>query len=330
MQIQIRETPASRKIRSDSWMHDVIALLDAAIGHLHQEQAAHGAILEATSLLRRQLDPQPVVGAAGDGKERLLAWQIRKVLEYIDRHIVSRVLVKDLCALVRRSEAHFSRSFRATFGYSPHAFVVRRRVEFAAQYMLQTDMSLSDIALGCGFVDQAHLCKHFRVVTGQTPAAWRRAKKAQGADMERIDEHRKALTLLAADILPLQGAVHAREQFVRSERFYEIANHVGFDCLCLRPFVRIGGHENRGDPTIRGEQMPMQLESGHLRHAHVRDQAGDLAQSPGLQQACGARKHGRRKAGGLEQILGCVPDRLVIVNDCNQRPLRHPDLPMGS
>ena len=97
------------------------------------------------------------------------------------------MLVADLCALVWRSEAHFSRSFRGTFGCSPHAFVVRRRVELAAQYMLQTVMSLSDIALGCGFVDQAHLCKHFRVVTGETPAAWRRAKRAQRADMERID-----------------------------------------------------------------------------------------------------------------------------------------------
>jgi len=58
MQIQICGTQASRKFRrtrSDSWMHDVIALLDAAIGHLHHEQAAHGAILEATSLLRRQM-----------------------------------------------------------------------------------------------------------------------------------------------------------------------------------------------------------------------------------------------------------------------------------
>jgi transcriptional regulator GlxA family with amidase domain len=174
------------QVRSGDWIHHVIALLDAAIGHLHPEQAAHGAIVEATSLLQRQVDPQPVEGAADDGRERLLAWQARKVLDYIDGHITSRVLVGDLCALVWRSEAHFSRSFRATFGYSPHAFVIRRRVELAAKHMLQTDMSLSDIALGCGFVDQAHLCKHFRVVIGETPAAWRRAKREQDADMAAI------------------------------------------------------------------------------------------------------------------------------------------------
>jgi AraC family transcriptional regulator len=186
MQTRVYEMQAGPKIgrsRSGNWMHDVIALLDAAIGHLHQEQAAHGAILEATSLLRSQIDPQPVEGVAEDGKQSLLAWQARKVLDYIDRHITGRVPVADLCALVQRSEAHFSRSFRGTFGYSPHAFVVRRRVELAAKYMLQTDMSLSDIALGCGFADHAHLCKHFRVVNGETPGAWRRTKRVQGADM---------------------------------------------------------------------------------------------------------------------------------------------------
>ena len=183
---------ASQKIghnRSGDWIHSVIGLLDAAIGHLHREQPAHGAILEATSLLRRQLHPQPLNSPAGEGKERLLAWQVRKVLDYIDRQISGRVLVANLCALVGRSEAHFSRSFRGTFGCSPHAFVIRRRVELAAECMLKTEMSLSDIALGCGFVDQAHLCKHFRAVTGETPAAWRRAQRAQGADYSPATSH---------------------------------------------------------------------------------------------------------------------------------------------
>jgi transcriptional regulator GlxA family with amidase domain len=49
---------------------------------------------------------------------------------------------------------------------NPGAFVVQRRVELAAQYMLTTDASLSDIALRCGFTDQPHLCRHFRQTTG--------------------------------------------------------------------------------------------------------------------------------------------------------------------
>jgi AraC family transcriptional regulator len=161
--------------RSREWMHRVISLLEAAVGQLDdQEHPVQGTLLEAASLLRQQVPP-PAAGDVPDGRGRLLAWQARKLRDYIDSHIAGRVLVADLSALVQRSEAHFARSFKRTFGESPHSFVVRRRVEMAAQHMLTTDASLSDIALRCGFADQAHLSKHFRQAAGQTPAAWRRA-----------------------------------------------------------------------------------------------------------------------------------------------------------
>ena len=164
--------------RSQYWVHHVISLLDAAMHQLYpKEKTAHGTILKATSLLRQHFDP-PAVREAPYGGGRLLAWQVRKVRDYIDSHITGPVLVADLCALIERSEAHFSRAFKRTVGESPHAFLVRRRVELAAQYMLTTDASLSDIALRCGFTDQAHLCKHFRQAAGQTPAAWRRESRS--------------------------------------------------------------------------------------------------------------------------------------------------------
>lgn len=162
--------------QSAGWMHRLITLLEAAVDQLHdQYHPAEGALLEAALLLRQHVEP-PAPRNGSDGRGRLPAWQARKVRDYIDGHITAPVPVAHLCALVQRSEAHFSRSFKRTFGQSPHSFVVRRRVELAAQYMLTTAASLSDIALRCGFTDQAHLCKHFRVATGQSPAAWRRAR----------------------------------------------------------------------------------------------------------------------------------------------------------
>ncbi len=178
MDMYVGETPAGSQVgaaQSHEWVHHVIALLDAAVGQLDHEQAVHGTIIKAASLLRKQIDPK-AAGAAADRRGGLRAWQARKVRTYIDNHISGPVPVADLCALVQLSEAHFSRAFRRTFGKSPHAFLIRRRVELAAQYMLQTEAPLSDIALRCGFTDQPHLCKHFRQTTGHTPAAWRRAQ----------------------------------------------------------------------------------------------------------------------------------------------------------
>jgi AraC family transcriptional regulator len=184
METYLGDTQAVAKIGSTGpreWVQHVIALLDAAVDQLDHEQAVHGTILRAASLLRKQIDPE-VGGTAPDIRGGLCAWQARKVRAYIDSHITGPVLVADLCALVRLSEAHFSRAFSRTFGKSPHAFVIRRRVELAAQYMLQTEAPMSDIALRCGFTDQPHLCKQFRQATGHTPAAWRRAHSSEHDD----------------------------------------------------------------------------------------------------------------------------------------------------
>jgi AraC family transcriptional regulator len=167
--------------RPREWVTRVMTLLDAAVGELSRmEHPAKCTVLQAASLVRKQIEPQEAAAASND-RGRLLAWQERKVREHVDRHIAGPVPVAELCALIQRSEAHFSRSFKRTFGTSPHAFVIQRRLELAAQYMLETDNCLSDIALRCGFTDQAHLCKHFRQATGQTPAAWRRARRTLDA-----------------------------------------------------------------------------------------------------------------------------------------------------
>jgi len=102
--------------RSREWMHRVITLLEAAVDQLHdQVHPAQGALLEAASLLRQQIDP-PAAREVPDERGRLLAWQVRKVRDYIDSHITGHLLVTDLCALIQLSESHFSRSFKRTFG----------------------------------------------------------------------------------------------------------------------------------------------------------------------------------------------------------------------
>jgi AraC family transcriptional regulator len=159
----------------------VISLLDAAVKQPPaRAREAHCMILEALSRLRRVSVPN-LTEQVSFQKGGFVAWQVRRILEYINDHIADRILVADLCTVLELSEAHFSRSFRLTFGEPPHAFMSRRRLELAAHHMVHSDASLSEIALLCGFSDQAHLCRRFRQVSGQTPAAWRRARRGYHA-----------------------------------------------------------------------------------------------------------------------------------------------------
>src|ERR1700722_6581322 len=87
---QIHETLAIPKLgatRSREWMHRVVSLLEAAVGQLHDPvHPAQEALLEARSLLRQQINPS-AAQEVPDGTGRLLAWQARKVRDYIDSHI---------------------------------------------------------------------------------------------------------------------------------------------------------------------------------------------------------------------------------------------------
>jgi AraC family transcriptional regulator len=174
--VYARADSAPSATAPDLWLRRILTLLERVLGEFSGEPGAVGALAEAASLLREQLDVGPEAAAA-DATGRLLAWQARKVRDYIETHLAEALRVQDLCSLLQLSEAHFSRSFRRTFGESPHAFLVRQRLRRAERYMLETGASLSEIALQCGFTDQAHLSKHFRQHTGRTPGSWRRARR---------------------------------------------------------------------------------------------------------------------------------------------------------
>jgi len=69
------------------------------------------------------------------------------------------------------SRYQFFRRFRAAVGISPHQYLLRCRLDHARQLILSEGQrrSLADIATEAGFYDQAHLCRHFRRVFGQSP-----------------------------------------------------------------------------------------------------------------------------------------------------------------
>ena len=74
--------------------------------------------------------------------------------------------ILDLASLTSMSESHFSRSFKQSVGIAPYQYLMQQRVERAKQLLKQQAISISDIALDCGFANQTHLTKVFRQMTG--------------------------------------------------------------------------------------------------------------------------------------------------------------------
>lgn len=92
-----------------------------------------------------------------------------RLREFLEEHALGAPTLRDASEAIGRHPTHLARSFRATFGLPPHAYVTGRRVD-RARRLLVAGMPAAEVAVAAGFHDQAHLTRTFRRHVGTTPA----------------------------------------------------------------------------------------------------------------------------------------------------------------
>jgi AraC-like DNA-binding protein len=107
--------------------------------------------------------------AVEESNRRLL-----RARDAMDRSYAQPLDIPTLARLAHVSEAHFIRTFRATFGETPHRYLQRRRVERSMFLLRETDRSVTDICLEVGFTSLGTFSRTFREVMGESPTAYRR------------------------------------------------------------------------------------------------------------------------------------------------------------
>jgi AraC-like DNA-binding protein len=92
----------------------------------------------------------------------------------MDRAYAQPLAVGDLARIAHVSPAHFTRTFRATFGETPHRYLQRRRVERAMHLLRETDRSVTEICFQVGFGSPGTFSRTFHDIVGRSPRAYRR------------------------------------------------------------------------------------------------------------------------------------------------------------
>lgn len=175
--IQPQSEILPRPMSGRSSLTDVTGVLDTALRLWDQDQVgAKSQVETAVALLRDHAnDLTHTVEPASESTKRGLApWQARKVKKFIDASLDSRIKVADCAHVVNLSKNYFASSFKVTFGVTVSHYIRWRRIERSKRLMLLSHEPLSQIAVGCGFADQAHYCRVFREVAGVNPNTWRR------------------------------------------------------------------------------------------------------------------------------------------------------------
>jgi len=91
----------------------------------------------------------------------------------MDRAYAQPLDIAALAGIAHVSDSHFIRTFRATFGETPHRYLQRRRVERAMFLLRATDRSVTDVCLDVGFTSLGTFSRSFRDIVGEAPASYR-------------------------------------------------------------------------------------------------------------------------------------------------------------
>ncbi|MBI1170954.1 helix-turn-helix domain-containing protein [bacterium] len=167
------------------------AMTPSALGYLlkakalleHDPHAAHDLldrVAELISCPAAVQSPPPAPGMVEAARPGGLAkWQRRKVMAFVEANLSQAIQVRELAALVNLSTGYFSRAFKISTSETPHNHILRQRVRRAQILLASTDEPISEIAILCGFSDQAHLTRCFGRGAKCTPLVWRKAFRGE-------------------------------------------------------------------------------------------------------------------------------------------------------
>jgi AraC-like DNA-binding protein len=163
----------SGKFRSDGLRKRMLSLWRGAGGDAQALSVdAHGeTTVLIEDLLRLAADP----GACRQVRHHLSPHARQRLVDYIDVHLAEDVSLPKLAQVCCLSDYYFMRAFKAEMGITAHQYVLQQRIYRAIRLLRVTKLSITEIALDCGFASHQHMSGVFSTFCGRTPLAVRNA-----------------------------------------------------------------------------------------------------------------------------------------------------------
>jgi AraC-like DNA-binding protein len=103
-------------------------------------------------------------GEQGTDRHALLKFE--PVLRYIEEHYREPIVLDQLSALMNISTMYFSNFFKQTFHISPKQYILNRRLSESQRLLLESDLSIKEIAYAVGFENESYFSEFFSAKVG--------------------------------------------------------------------------------------------------------------------------------------------------------------------
>lgn len=99
---------------------------------------------------------------------------IEEIRQYLDDNLYQQHSIKDLCRQFAINREKLQLGFHQLVHSTVHAYIIRQRLERAAQRLVESDDSIKAIALESGYKKQRSFNKTFKTIYRLTPAGYRK------------------------------------------------------------------------------------------------------------------------------------------------------------
>lgn len=120
-----------------------------------------------------ELKPMDAPGSASSNP------YVSQIIDYITEHLTEDIAIADIADVLHLNAQYIMRLFKKEVGCPVLQYITAKRIALAVRYLTETNISVADVAILCGFDNYSYFIRIFKRFTNETPVAFRKSAKSK-------------------------------------------------------------------------------------------------------------------------------------------------------
>lgn len=150
------------------------------------EAVIYSSFMEILALIRRNTKESACIENQLNSKQVIYANKFWMICNYIDLHFTDKITLEEVADMAGFSKYHFARLFKEFTSHSFYQYVTQRRIQYASRLLLYPHLSITEIAMDCGFTNLSTFTRMFKIIKQCSPTEYRNIHNKTENKMEEI------------------------------------------------------------------------------------------------------------------------------------------------